>query len=290
MTLPDRADKAPASPSPPAWPARPRWGVGDRVLAPWEPQFLCVGRVAELKGTEALIEFEDGDAGWVLLDQIRPVAVERGQKVLSRRQMGPHFSPGEIREVRGDEVCVVFADGQGEEWTRIAALRIPCQVMGPGAEPSRAGAPRETYTPGPGDRVWAPWDSGMLFVGTVDQIQDNDVHIHFDNGNRGWVLREQLVPLQIPVGLRVLGRWKMGSLFYAGVVAKVQGERLFIKYDDGDREWTTPAALALPCQPFGPNARPTKEVRQGGRGVGGWVVFVIFAILLALLRAGCRAG
>ena len=78
LTLPERADKAHPAPSPSATPARPRWGVGDRVLAPWEPQFLYVGRVAQLQGNEALIEFEDGDAGWVQLDpQQEPVHIFR---------------------------------------------------------------------------------------------------------------------------------------------------------------------------------------------------------------------
>jgi hypothetical protein len=250
-----------------------------------------VGRVTEIKGNQALIEFEDGDAGWVLMDSIRPLAVQRGQKVLSRRQMGPQFYPGEIREVRGDEVLIVFADGQGEEWTRIAALRIPCQVLGPGADPVRLGSPQQPAPMvRPGDRVWAPWDSGTLFVGTVDQVQGDEAHIHFDDGNCGWVQLNQLARLQIPIGLRVLGRWKMGGQFYSGIVTKVQVERIFIQYDDGDREWTTPAALAVPCQPFGPNARPTREVRRGGGRIWGWVIAIGLGILFVLLRAGCRAG
>jgi hypothetical protein len=270
LTLPERADKPRTEPTPLAWPTRARWDVGDRVLAPWEPQYLYAGRVAQLQGQEALIEFDDRDAGWVRLVQLQPLAVERGQRVLCRRRMGPLFFPAEIREVRDEEVCVAFADGQGEEWTRVAALRIPCQVTGPGAEPTRVGSPRLSFEGlGPGDRVWAPWDRGTLFAGTIDQVRGDEVHIHYDDGDAGWVRREQLLPLEIPVGLRVLARWKMGRHVYPGVVSQVQGERLFINYDDGDREWTTPAALLIPCQPFGPDARPTKTVHHGGSDISG---------------------
>src|SRR5262249_18517903 len=199
--------------------------------------------------------FDDGDAGWVLLHQVRALTVARGQKVLSRRRMGPHFFPAEILEVRGDEVRVGFEDRQGgEEWTRVAALRIPCQPTGPGASRTRVASHMAFLEHlRSGDRVWAPWASTTLFAGTVDRIAGREAHIHFDDGDQGWVQLEQLLPLQIPVGLRVLGRWRMGGQFYPGTVTEVRGEQVHIQYDDGDREWNRPAALVLPCHPVGPN-------------------------------------
>jgi hypothetical protein len=288
LTLPERTEKTPEPFRPAARSSRTSWREGDRVLAPWEPDFLYVGRIAQIKDSQALIEFENGDAGWVQVEQVRAVAVKRGQQVLSRRSTGPHFYPGEILEVRGDEVCVGFADGQGEEWTRLAALRIPCQQTGPGATPTRTASHLAFYdTLQPGTRVWAPWNSATLFAGTVDVIQGDEVHIHFDDGDRGWVLIQQLVPLEIPVGLRVMGRWKMGSHFYPGTVTEVQGERVHIQYDDGDREWTRAAALALPCEPFGPDARPTRTV-SAWNGVLGWLVPVFVGLVFVFLRSGCR--
>jgi hypothetical protein len=290
LSLGEKAEKPAAPARPEARPAATPWKVGDRVLAPWEPQFLYVGRVTQVQDGQALIGFEDGDVGWVALDHIRPLAVVRGQKVLSRRRMGPHFFPGEIREVRGDEVCVAFADGGADEWTRIAALRIPCQPLGPGATPAKV-ASHLAFCENlrAGDRVWAPWQSAMLFAGTVDRVEGKEVHIHFDDGDQGWVLREQLVPLEILVGLPVLARWKMGGQFFPGRVTEVRGERIHIQYDDGDREWTTAAALALPCASYGPDARPTRAARHGNR-FAGWLVPLLIGLALLLLRAGCRAG
>lgn len=265
MTIPEREEAAAPPPATGQGFGGPRrnWQVGDRVLAPWEPEFLYVGRIVKIEQDQAQIDFEDGDAGWVFLDQIRPLAVTTRLRVLSRRKMGPHFFPGEVREVDGDRVRVAFEDGQPDEWTTIAALRIPCQPIGPAAQPTSV-ASHMAFLKNlqPGDRVWAPWDTTTLFVGTVDEIQDREAHIHFDDGDRGWVQLEQLVPFQIQLGMPVLGRWKMGADFYPGVIAKVDGDRVFIHYDDGDKEWTTAAALVIPCQPFGPNARPT---RSGGR-------------------------
>ena len=67
----------------------------------------------------------------------------------------------------------------------------------------------------------------------------------------------QLLPFEPVVGMRVLGNYNMAGQHYPGVIASVDGLRLFIRYDDGDAEWTTARALVLPIEPTGPDARPT---------------------------------
>lgn len=284
MTIPESSARTPDVYRPVSSSPRSSWREGDRVLAPWEPQFLYAGKIVQIKDNEAMIEFDDGDAGWVFLDQIRTLAVERGQKVLSRRKMGPHFYPGEILEVHGESVRVGFADGHDDEWTSIAALRIPCQARGPAAAPTRVASHMAFFDNlQPGDRVWAPWKSNSLFAGTVDEIVGKEVHIHYDDGNRGWVQLDQLLPLEIPLGLRVMARWKMGAIRYPGTITRVDGERIFIEYDDGDREWTQPAALLVRCEPFGPDVRPTKRVlRLGTSWI--WIVGVLIIAGLILLQ------
>ena len=289
LSIPDRTDKAAEPFRPQSGPSH-SWKVGDLVLAPWEPVFLYAGRIAEIQDNQALIEFSDGGAGWVTLDQLRSFAVPKGQKVLSRRNMGALYLPAEIREVRGEQVCIAFDNGQNDEWTTIAALRFPCQPIGPGATPTKPAAHTTTFCENlqPGDRMWAPWNSGTLFAGTVDQIKDQEVHIRFDDGDRGWVQREQLLPLDIPVGLRLAARKKKGGQYFPATVTEVDGDRIHLEYDDKEEQWTTPAALVLVTQPYGPDARPTRSVAGGGGTGMGWLVYVGIAILLAILRAGCR--
>jgi hypothetical protein len=258
LTIPERSDIPlemirPLERQPPG-----AWRVGDRVLAPWEPAFLYAGRIAQLGNQQALIQFDDGDAGWVTLSLVRALAVERGLKVLSRRRMGHLFYAGEVVEARGDEVCIGFEDGHEDEWTTVAALRIPVAQPTGGATPTKVSSHLAFLQQlQPGDRVWAHWNNGAFFAGTVDRIRDREAHIHFDDGDSGWVLLEQTALLEIPVGMRILGRWKMGEQFYPGVVTDIEGDNIHIRYDDGDEEWTRPAALAVLGQPGGPNARPT---------------------------------
>jgi hypothetical protein len=288
LTIPEKTDK-PAGPLRPL--ARsPSWRAGDRVLAPWEPHFLYFGVISHVQDNQAHISFGDGDSGWILLDQIRPLVVQAGQRVLSRRKMSSLHFPAEIIELRGEQVCVHFDDNQQDAWTTLAALRIPCEPIGPAAIPTKVAshlALAENLRPG--DRVWAPWQNGVLFAGSVDKVQGKEAHIHFDDGDAGWVQHEQVLPLEIPIGLPVMGRWKMGGQYYPGTVAEVQGERIRIHYDDGDKEWTKPAALALPMERFGPDARPTRTaVARAPSQVLTWLVPIGIAVLIALIRAGCR--
>jgi hypothetical protein len=310
MTLPERSKTPPAAgqntdnvtpPTPPSGKAPAPWDkpvsaggwkVGDRVLAPWEPMFCYVGTIQEINKHKAMIQFDDGDAGWVAVDQLRSLSVECGQKVSSRRKMGPLFFPGEILRIRGDEVLVGFEDGS-DEWTRIAAVRFPREEDddSQGAEPTKV-ASNQVFLESlrKGHRVWAPWNAGVHFVGTVDKIRDGEAHIEFDDGDQGWVQLDQLLPFEPRVGMRILGNWRMAGNYYAGVVTKVAGDRLHIRYDDGHEEWTKAAALALPGMSAGPNARPTKTVTHGASSARRllWLAPIGIGLLLLFLRFGCR--
>lgn len=305
MTLPERS-QSPPSPAPvpdststqkpPApWEkssAVGGWKLGDRVLAPWEPMFCYVGTIQEIDKQKALIQFDDGDAGWVDADQLRLVSVTRGQKVSSRRKMGPLFSPATIEQVQGDEVLVIFDDGS-DEWTRIAALRFYREENDDtqGARPTKVASNKVFLEQlRRGDRVWAPWQPGVLFVGTVAELRDDKAHIRFDDGDEGWVQLEHLLPFEPRVGMLLMANWR-GRGYFPGVITEVSGEQLHIRYDDGDQEWTTPRALALPSN-LDAFAEPTKTVAHpaagAGTGIPYWVIWVGISVLLLIARFACR--
>ena len=226
------------------------WTVGDRVLAPWEPSFLYVGTIQRFENNKALIQFDDGDAGRVVVAELRRAELRLGQTVLSRRKMGALFYQGEILKMRGDEVLVGFSTGGAEtEWTRIAALRILNDEAeeSDGAKPTKV-ASLQVFLDGlrAGDRVWAPWNGNALFVGAVDSIDGHDAQIDFDDGDRAWVQLNLLLPFEPTNGMRVYANWRRQGNYYPGAITRLDGERIHIRYDDGDDEWTTAAALALP--------------------------------------------
>src|SRR5262249_14693214 len=123
MSLGERSNKAPApippwevptsiqvqpeagvAPAQESKPPPPRWQEGDWVLAPWEPMFLYPGTISQFKvdearGDQALIEFDDGGAGWVFLYSICPREIESGQRVQCRRGNRAQYFPCKILDV-----------------------------------------------------------------------------------------------------------------------------------------------------------------------------------------------
>jgi hypothetical protein len=305
MSLPERGEKKPeplllpdvklptpvenvreiAMPShePPPSSSSVSWTIGQQVLAPWEPNYLYVGSLSRIKGNEAFIEFDDGDAGWVPLGRVRPLELHQGQRALSRKSMGPTFHACSIARLDGDQVKVRFDDGT-EEWTEIAALRIPCEP-GEGAKPTQVASHMPFYENLAVDtRVLAPWTSDVLFPGTVTAKEPTRVHVRFDDGNAGWVQLNQILPLSIPVGAHlVFQRIKNGEFVVAQVIES-DGEDLFLELKDGSRVWTSVSKVAIPCTPFGPPAQATHTKPAPNSTSAGWSIFAIISIALLLLR------
>ena len=138
-------------------PEAPRqWQEGDRVFAPWEPEFLYPGRIRQIRvdedrGDQALIRYDDGGEGWVFVYSLRPVQCTPGDRVQARRGGGPQYMPGELAEVEGDEVRVAFDDGTND-WLSMASVRFPCVPEGPGAAGTQS-APWQTPAPVPSSGV-----------------------------------------------------------------------------------------------------------------------------------------
>ncbi|MBI1830584.1 MAG: hypothetical protein HYR84_03930 [Planctomycetes bacterium] len=93
----------------------------------------------------------------------------------------------------------------------------------------------------------AAWGDAWLFPGTVGEVAEGEVHVYFDDGDRGWVAKDLVRPLQIIcVGSRVHCRWQAGSEYYPGIITQMNGEQIFIQYDDGDSEWNIIGMIAAP--------------------------------------------
>ncbi|MFC1654383.1 tudor domain-containing protein [Myxococcota bacterium] len=102
-----------------------------------------------------------------------------------------------------------------------------------------------------GDRVSCRWKGKKhWYKGYVARKSGGKIYIEYDDGDREWttpgLCRKEIAPSSsggksgFYKGARVRCRWKGKSTWYDGRIGKKQGNRLYILYDDGDREWTTP--------------------------------------------------
>ena len=90
-----------------------------------------------------------------------------------------------------------------------------------------------------GDQVLGRWRGGEhWYPGVVDAISRNDVTIQYDDGDREAASFRQVRAYDWRSGQRVECNWKDGGTWYPGRITAVDGQRLSIDYDDGDRERT----------------------------------------------------
>jgi hypothetical protein len=130
-----------------------------------------------------------------------------------------------------------------------------------------------------GDRVSCNWKSGGTFYdGKVVGLRDNGrIFVQYDDGDQ-----EETSPSlcgmtggsgpvivgAYRVGDRVSCNWRSGGRYYDGRVGELRGGgRLFVQYDDGDSEETTPAL----CRALGGPSSPTASFHVGDRVSCNWL-------------------
>jgi serine/threonine protein kinase len=128
-----------------------RWQVGDRVLAPLEPEWLYVATVEQTKGESLFVSYCDGESDWVKVPDVRPLDIDKGARVWAWWN-GPYY-PGTVTERKGYSVHIAYDDGD-REWTELSYIRVP-------SGKTEDGAAASLIVPSEGDRrraaaVFAP--------------------------------------------------------------------------------------------------------------------------------------
>jgi hypothetical protein len=108
--------------------------VGSTVQAPWSrAQKMFPGKVTEVHGKLAHINFDDGDQGWALMTSLQPAgeaqpapsdtcATKVGDKVSAPWSRTKGMYPGKITEVHGKLAHVNFDDGD-QGWALCAEIK-----------------------------------------------------------------------------------------------------------------------------------------------------------------------
>ena len=97
-----------------------------------------------------------------------------------------------------------------------------------------------------GARCLVRWSGDDYFYpATIDEIRDRLYHVQYDDGDSEWRLEKYIAPEKIAKGDVVFCNWQSKGRYYRGKVAERNGSKVFIKYDDGDTEWTTVGKVRL---------------------------------------------
>lgn len=134
----------------------------------------------------------------------------------------------------------------------------PVSNQGPDAPPATVAQPGTTVLASSpsdqvlrqGDRVRCRWKNGPTeYAGQVAEVRGEQVFIQYDDGDQELtspsLCRKDAGTggsvADFAVGTRVRCQWKGRPTEYPGRVAAIEGDRLFIHYDDGDEERILPS-------------------------------------------------
>lgn len=200
---------------------------GDSVLVPkpnehyWYPAV-----VLSSQSDQCEVLYRDGGVRASFpAKQLRPMDVKIGTRVLGRWGRGAYYYPGTIIARNTELISIQYEDGDRED-TTLSFIRVMDDNI---KNVCVEGEPILSFVAGTG--VW--------YAGYLNKIEKTLVDIQLSIGSSVRVGLDNIRPLKISVNDRVFARWQGGPVLYTGKAAKVEGDRVFIEYDDGDKEWTT---------------------------------------------------
>ncbi len=268
LRRPDDEPRLALEEAPPA-----QYVMGDRVLGRWLDLWWYPGTILSHEQGRYQVQFDDGDRGALLDRQLLPLQLEVGEAVQCRPkgQMQLAYKAGSVTHVAGEIFDIEYEDGDVEQNTHISRVRLWRCPVSPAEFPFHEG-----------DRVLVNAAEGYWYPADILSIESDRIVVHYLLGGEGMVTPELVKSLEVKPGLRVEGRWRGGNAFFLGRIAQQRGERLFLKYDDGDEEWTTIRLIRLVDDVPPPvSTTPSGSWKAGDRvlacwsGNGLWYVGVI---------------
>ncbi|MBI3822411.1 MAG: hypothetical protein HY289_06995 [Planctomycetes bacterium] len=224
--------------------------IGSRVFcrAKNAPVF-APGAVTQLKGETVRVRYDMGERGMHVLyddgdqrvvqeNMLMPLAIEEGEQLFIRPKSEPQrlYTPATVLRVHGETMDVEFDDATHENNTRVSRARFwRCPV----------GIPSFNFEEG--DRVLALDCDECVYPAEIVTIEDDHrIVVQYLDGPERMLTPELIRRFDVKAGMKVECRFSGGPNFFPGTLNKVDGERIHVKYDDGDDEWTSIRLFRIP--------------------------------------------
>lgn len=215
----------------------PNWRTGDRVFARWWDLFWYPGSILAIGERGYHILFDDGDQRVVGDVHIMPLAVEEGESLYVRPKNQPQrlYLPATVTRVKGEILDVDFEDGNSESNTRVSRARFwRCPVGFAG------------FSFDEGERILGSDIDGYTYPAEIVTIDGDKIIVQFLDGPERMLTPELIRRFDLKVGQPIECRWKGGQQFFPGRIGKLESDRLFVKFNDGDEEWSNVRLIRLP--------------------------------------------
>ena len=214
------------------------WRIGDRVLARWLDFYWYPGTILAMGERGIHIFYDNGEQRVVQEIMLMPLVIEEGEHLEIRPKNEPQrvYAPALVTRVDGEKLDVEYEDATHETSTRVTRARFWRCPVGTGAFPFEDG-----------DRVLAYDCDECIYPAEIVAIEDDQrIIVQYLDGFERMLTPELIKRFDVKAGLKVECRWSGGPHFFPGTIAKVDGERIHVKYDDGDDEWTSIRLFRIP--------------------------------------------
>lgn len=159
--------------------------------------------------------------------------------------------------------CTLPADDDAPPTPTVPTPTVPMPTVPTPAVPTpavRTPAPAPTFDPhASGTRVLARFQGGAAAYAAVvtETGTAGRVNVVYADGDTETVEAATLVPDSLGAGSRVEARIRQWPRFFPGVLERRLGHAVFVRFDDGDQQWTS---IGLVRAAAGPLARDGAEV------------------------------
>jgi hypothetical protein len=217
------------------------WRTGDRVLGRWFDFFWYPATILAIGTKGYHLLFDDGDQRVVKDLGMMPLDVEEGEELFIRPKNQPQklYLPARVLRVKGEIIDVELEDGTQETNHKVSRARFWRCPIGVRSLPVEEG-----------DRVWAEDVDGYTYPAEILSIDHDKIMVHFLDGPERMLTPELLKPFDLRAGTAVECRWKGGQTYFSGKITQIEGDRVHLAYDDGEKEWTTVRLVRLILQRY----------------------------------------
>jgi hypothetical protein len=214
--------------------------VGTKVMGRWSNRAWYAGTVDRRFGRVFHVAFADADQAWLGAERIKVGQASRWLTIAI-------IAAVLLAAVAG--LIWLTVDGAAARDGETAAPATPSLAIRP-MEPLAAPVAVDA-------RVLAPFDTGAFyFVATVRAVRrDGQVEVLFLDGDQAVVPAASLRLENIGPGTLVGARLPSLPEWYAGQVRERDGDRVLVRFDDGDVRWVPLTSVRHAAPPSGASGR-----------------------------------
>ena len=200
---------------------------GERWFARWESDSLFYEvTVEKTEGDKSFVRYTmDGTTEWVPQHRLGKFTVSTGDAVEVKWWKDKKYYRATVTHRAADSITVRWQEGGAEEDTPISMIRL--KLVHP--------AGRQV-----GERVLGRWEAdGYWYPGKIDEFRDGKYHVVYDAGGESWLAAEQVLPHLPTFYDPVEAKWSRDGKYYKAQIARRDGDKVRVDWQDGTSEETT---------------------------------------------------